>query len=333
VTTGDAGRAIDVHAHYLPPALLANGDRLDRLGVGFDRTANRLLLPAGPSRPVPGPLTELEPRRHWLDRRGIGRQVLSPWLDVVGDDIPAPLAVDWTAAMNDATAADIDGDPTYLAFAALPVADGAAAARELRRCVAELGFVGGAIPTQIAGRNLDDAGLDPLFAAAAELAVPLFLHPYRVLGADRLQRDFLTNVCGNPFETTVAALSLFSAGVPDRYPELKILLAHGGGVLTTLAGRAVRASTSGAAPRKPAADPDEILGAFHYDTVLHDVEALAFTVRRVGTDRVLLGTDHPFPMQLDDPADLVGEAIERAGGDAYAVESVLRNNAVRLLRL
>ncbi len=323
---------IDVHAHYLPPAVLTN--RLaDEAGVGFDPPTRRLLFPSGPSRPVPEPLLDLHTRRASLERRGIGLQVLSPWLDVAGDDLEPSSAVRWTAAMNDATAVDIAGTDTYTAFAALPVTDGAAAARELRRAVTDLGFRGGALPTQIGGANLDEAGLEPLFAAAEELGVPLFIHPHRVLGAERLRRDFLANVCGNPFETTVAALSLFSGGVMDRYPGVRVLLAHCGGALPVLAGRAAHASRAGVADRRNVADPDEILHAFHYDTVVHDPAVLAFALERVGPERVLLGTDDPFPMKVDEPTALVARAVAAAGGSPATFDDVARGNAERLLGL
>jgi aminocarboxymuconate-semialdehyde decarboxylase len=319
---------IDVHAHYLSPALITNS-RMDVPGVGFDTSTRQLLFPSGPSRPVHEPLLDLETRATSLARRGIRLQVLSPWLDVAGDDLPPGAAAQWTAMMNDATAAAIDGAAVYAAFAALPVTDGAAAARELRRSVTELGFRGGAIPTQVGGANLDEADLDPLFVAAEELAVPLFIHPHRVLGAERLRRDFLTNVCGNPFETTVAALSLFAAGVMDRHPDLAVLLAHCGGTLPVLAGRAAQASHAGIAERRTVADPDEILHAFHYDTVVHDPAVLGFALARLGPDRILLGTDDPYPMCVDDPADL----LRRAGAAPDVIDQVTCGNAQTLLQL
>ena len=130
--------------------------------------------------------------------------------------------------MNDAVAGDIDGQPGLRALAALPVTDGGLAADELRRCVDRLGFVGGAIPTQVGGKDLDVAGLEPLWEAAESLGVLLFIHPNRVMGGDRMKVHFLGNVCGNPFETTLAAMRLYFAGVFTNWPELRILLAHGG---------------------------------------------------------------------------------------------------------
>jgi aminocarboxymuconate-semialdehyde decarboxylase len=159
--------------------------------------------------------------------------------------------------------------------------------------------------------------------------VPLFLHPYRVLGAERLARDFLSNVCGNPFETTVAALSLFFGGVFDRHPGLVVLLAHAGGSLPVLAGRAVHACRAGAATRRPVDAVEEILGCFYYDTVLHDPAALAYAVSRLGPDRMVLGTDYPFPMLVDDPAAMVRAAV--AGAPAGAFEQITSSGPRRLV--
>ena len=161
----------------------------------------------------------------------------------------------------------------------------------------------------------------------------MFIHPHRVLGAERLAKDFLTNVCGNPFETTVAALSLFFDGTFDRYPDLKILLAHCGGTLPMLAGRAARAVAAGAATRRTAENADEILNCFTYDTVVHDPGVLAFAVARLGHDRLVLGTDYPFPMLVDDPIDLVRQALVATGEDAHGFDHITRVGPANLLGL
>ena len=316
---------IDVHAHYLPPALLDRAQTDSGLVVGFDQETRRLAFPSGMSRPVPPQLTDLEARAGWNAGRSIHLQVLSPWLDVAGDDLEPAAAAQWTAAMNDATAREIDGNLNYAAFAALPVTDGVAAAAELRRAITELKFLGGTIPTQVGGRNLDEAGLEPLFAAATELGVPLFIHPHRVLGAERLGRDFLTNVCGNPFETTVAALSLFFGGTFDRFPDLKVLLAHCGGTLPMLA------VSAGAATRRSVEEPDDILRCFSYDTVVHDSGVLAFAIARLGDDRLVLGTDYPFPMLVEDPVTLVREGLTATGADAHGFDHITRIGPAKLL--
>jgi Predicted metal-dependent hydrolase of the TIM-barrel fold len=275
---------------------------------------------------------DLDARRAWNAERGLERQVVSPWMDVTGDDLDGSQARSWARLLNDGVAAEIEGDPSFLAFATLPVNDGAAAAEELARCVQELGFVGATLPTQVGGRNLSEGGLQPLFEAAESLDVPLFLHPFRILGASRLQQDFMTNICGNPFEITVAAMDLFFSGVIDRYPALAILLSHCGGTLPLVAGRAAHGSRNNPKVRRSVDAPGQILDAFYYDTVQHDAQALAYSIARVGAKRVALGSDVPFPMAVDDPCGHVRHSLE-LGGLAASYAQVSRGTAEGLVRV
>ena len=321
---------IDLHAHYLPPSILAPAAR-GLLPVSFEPDRRILGFPSGPSRPVPPALTDLPERIRWMTERDIDIQVVSPWMDVAGDDLAGPAARTWCRAMNDAVAGDIDGRPGFRALAALPVTDGGLAADELRRCVERLGFVGGAIPTQVGGKDLDVAGLEPLWEAAESLGVLLFIHPHRVMGGDRVKVHFLGNVCGNPFETTLAAMRLYFAGVFTRWPELRILLAHGGGTLPYLAGRAVHASRHAPGFDRAVNHPDSILQCFYYDTLLHDPRALTFMMQSIGPARVAAGTDAPFPMSLDTPVGYIEQACRRAGLGPNECRRILRGTAEELL--
>ena len=321
---------IDLHAHYLPPSILeAAAEGL--LPVRFKRERRILEFPSGPSRPVPPPLTDLPSRLLWMAERDIDVQVLSPWMDVAGDDLSGPASRTWCRAMNDAVARDLDRQPALKALAALPVTDGVLAAGELRRCVEQLGFVGGALPTQIGGTDLDASGLDPLWEAAESLGVLLFIHPHRVIGGDRVKVHFLGNVCGNPFETTLAAMRLYFAGVFTRWPQLKILLAHGGGTLPYLAGRAVHASHHAPGFERAVEHPDTILQCFYYDTLLHDPRALAFMINSIGPARIAAGTDAPFPMSLDRPVGYIKDTGRRAGLGTDGCTRILRGTAEELL--
>jgi aminocarboxymuconate-semialdehyde decarboxylase len=322
---------IDVHAHYLPTEVLRQAAAGSIPGVGFDPVTSCVLLPDGPTRPVPPPLSSLDQRDTWCSDRQIDLQVLSPWLDCIGDHLQPDEALGWCRAMNDTVAADIDGNSGFIGMAALPIVDGERSAAELRRCVEELGFVGGAIPTQVRGVNLDEVMLEPLYRTACELDVVLFVHPHRVLGADRMSKDFLNNICGNPFETTVAAFSMYLSGVFERFPQLKVLLAHCGGTLPMLAGRAAQASRAGKVDRLPIPTADAVLDCFHYDTVVHDPRVLAFALAQLGPDRVHLGTDLPFPMVVDDPVSLLHAAVDSAGGDPAMFARVTQTNPARLL--
>ncbi len=321
---------IDVHAHYLSPSAPTSAAR-GLLPVTFDTTGRVLDFPSGPSRPIPPALTDLGARERWIDDRGIEVQVLSPWMDVAGDDLTVSAAQEWCRALNDGCAEDILGNPRFKALATLPVVDGEAASHELARAVEQLGFSGGAVPTQVGGKDLDAAGLEPLWEVAEALDAVLFIHPYRVMGGDRMKVHFLGNVCGNPFETTLAAVRLYFAGVFDRWPRLKVLLAHGGGALPYLAGRAVHASRYGPGFRRAVDHPDDILSCFYYDTLLHDPRSLAFMMTSVGPERIAAGTDAPFPMSLDTPVSYVEETCRQAGLRADACRRILRGTAEELL--
>ena len=320
---------IDMHAHYVSPRLFELN--LGSTGVVCDATARTFEFPSGFSRPNPVPLTDLQARAEWIGSHSIDRQILSPWLDLGGDDLKPAEAAAWCRLLNDATAADIAADERFGAFATLPMADGVAAAEELARVVEQLGFQGAAIPANVAGVDLDRAGLDPLFEAALSLDVPLFIHPFRGLAPGRLSQFFLNNVAGIPFETTVAALRLFFSGTLERWPGMKLVLAHAGGALPLLAGRAAHASGRVPLIERELHAPDELLDHFYYDTVLHDAGALRFVAQRVGIDRMVAGTDVPFPMLIDSVSDHLRQSLAgtRLGEDA--LDRVMRTTPERIL--
>ena len=321
---------IDMHAHYLSPSVLRHASA-GSVPVGLAPDGRSLRLPSGQSRPVPPPLCDLTGRLGWMDERAIERQILAPWMDITGDDLPPDAATAWCRTMNDSCAEDIENEPRFGALAALPVVDGEAAARELARSVEQLGLSGGAIPTQVGGRDLDVAGLEPLWEAAGSLGALLFIHPFRVMGGDRFKAHFLGNVCGNPFETTLAALRLYFDGTFERWPDLRILLAHGGGVLPTLAGRAAHASRHAPGFERAIDHPDSILECFYYDTILHDPRALTLLMNAVEPARIAAGTDYPFPMILDRPTDHARQAADQAGLTEDELRRVLCGTAEELL--
>jgi aminocarboxymuconate-semialdehyde decarboxylase len=324
---------IDFHAHFVPrPALdtIAGAGSLP----SYDFETRTVKFPSGSSRPIAPGLVDLRLRMEAIDENQIDVQVLSPWTDLIGDDLRRTDAIRWTSLLNDCAAAAVGANSRFRLLAALPPG-GRDSAQELERCVQELGFVGGTLPTQFAGIDLDDAHLEDLYSVAESLDVPLFIHPGRVLEPRRMGLYFLSNICGYPFETTLAALRLVFSGTFDRYPSLKVVLAHGGGTLPMLAGRA--AHTIGRVPGMPGSSstPSEILGRFYYDSVVHDPMALAFTMSRVGPHRMVFGTDMPFPMAIARPGDLLREAASFQAHEpgAEAAEPLLDLTARLLLGL
>lgn len=325
--------AIDVHAHYVPPRVLRELERApSTYGVGVERTADgsaRLLFPGhGYTRPILPALLELEGRAAELSAAGVRHQVLASWMDAVGYALPAASGARWSRLYNESLAEAVR-EPAlngrFSGLATVPLQDAGRAADELGHAVTDLGLRGVQIGTNVLGRNLDDAGLDPFWQAAVSLRVPVVLHPWHVIGEDRMHRHGMIRLVGYPADTTLAAASLVFGGVADRFPELRILLVHAGGFYPYQAGRLQHAHRIQADP-KPATSPQDALRWFHYDTITHMPEALGYLVGLVGAERVLLGSDAPFDVR--DPAPVA--TVRAARLSAAATEAILESNAVAL---
>jgi aminocarboxymuconate-semialdehyde decarboxylase len=153
------------------------------------------------------------------------------------------------------------------------------------------------IASNICGRNLDDPRFEPLWAAAAELDALMLIHPGNVAGADRLRAYYLTNLIGNPLDTTIAAACLIFGGVLARHPTLNFLMVHGGGFIPYQGGRWVHGWNVRPEPKVHLKEsPQKYLDRFLYDTILHSRAALEFLISSVGAARVFLGSDYPYDM-------------------------------------
>jgi aminocarboxymuconate-semialdehyde decarboxylase len=159
----------------------------------------------------------------------------------------------------------------------------------------------------------------------------MFIHPHHVAGMDRLQEFYLSNLIGNPLDTTIASANLIFSGVLDKYPNLKVILAHGGGQLPYIFGRLEH----GYQVRPECRDfihksPRQFLGNFYFDILTHSDEALRYLVSLVGSDHVLLGTDYPYDMGDNEPVETVLRLTGIAESDR---QRILRDNAVVLFKL
>ena len=262
---------------------------------------------------------------------GVGHLLLSPWISLVPVDAGPDEARLVCRVQNDGLARLVAAYPGRLsAVGAVPVQDPALAARELADLMAVPGLHGVEIPSSVGGRYLGDDFFLPFWEAAAGTGAVVFIHPStRGFGIPALDGYYLWNSVGNPLETAVTAAHIAVAGVLERFPGLRILLAHGGGALPVLRGRLRRAHAVRAeAAARLHEGPDVSLRRFHYDTVTHDAGLLADLIQYAGPEQVLLGSDRPFDMGTDDP---VGEvrALRLGPGE----ELVLGANAGRLLGL
>lgn len=330
---------IDVHAHYVPPRILdVLRDKgrdygiavIDRAGV-----APCLHFDGGLKvRPFfHGLLIEESARIAAMNAIGIDRQVLSLWADLFGYGMPAEKARLWHRLMNDCLAATYARHPRHFSwFASGPLPDGAAAARELERCVKEHGACGGIVAANVEGANLGELPLDEYWAAAESLRVPVFIHPAQPAALPRGRKFGLNPIVQYTFDSTMTLGSLISSGVLDRFPRLDIIVSHGGGALPYLIGRFDLMQTR--MDRHEQGDvargaPSSYLRRFHYDTILHDAAALRYLVGKVQTDRLVLGSDDPFPPMDRDPLG----TITRAGFTADEIAQIADANPRRLLRL
>jgi aminocarboxymuconate-semialdehyde decarboxylase len=250
------------------------------------------------------------PRGGWdLDRRfrdmaaaKVDVQVLSVCPQTFLYAQPPALAAAFARIQNEQLAKLVKTHPgRFQGIGTVPMQAPQQAADELRHAMTVLGLRGIQIGSNIAGKNLDDPELEPVWAAAAELGAFILLHPINVAGMDRLGSYYLNNLIGNPLDTTIAAACLVFSGVLERHPSLKICLAHGGGFVPYQAGRFVHGWHVRAEPKKKLPKPPtDSLQRFYFDTIVHSKEVLEFLVGNAGADRVLLGSDYPFDMGTPD---------------------------------
>ena len=326
---------VDVHLHFLSPrALDAARTSPARVGVRVLDEGERPRLVVGaepPTRPLLEPLYTLPRHLAFLAAQGIEAAVFGPLMDAAGYSLPPRQGAAWSRAQNEGLAASLaEVGGRHAGLATVPLQSPELAAEELRVAVTSLGLRGAMIDPNALGRPLADRSLDPFWKAAAELAAPVMLHPFLLEAVERFGRHYMHNLVGYPFETTLAAGSLILGGTLDRFPDLDVVLVHGGGFLPYHVGRFDRGHAVRPEARADgAALPSSYLRRFHYDTLVQFPPALAYLVALVGADRVLLGSDHPFWLGDPEPARIVREA----GLSAAAQAAILGDNAVRIFHL
>jgi aminocarboxymuconate-semialdehyde decarboxylase len=245
-----------------------------------------------------------------LDAMGVSRAVISPQVNLLADNVPAHLAERSFDLHLERFSAHVAEAPSRLrAFGTVAMATPTTAARQLETVMSTRGFAGVAIAATI-GSGVPHAGFDEFWAAAEALDAWVFVHPtMRAFDIAALTSAGLKNSIGNPIETAVFAATLAAAGVMERFPNLHLLLAHGGGALPAIRGRLARAQEVFSDLEKHLSAPiEESLKRFYYDSLVYDRTLLAELVTWVGADHVLLASDYPFAMGLDDPARSVIQA-------------------------
>ncbi|UIN30986.1 amidohydrolase family protein [Microbacterium binotii] len=326
----------DVHAHLLMPALHAEVERrvpgevqaaaaldLRRNGLASIQASGHMI------RDRFARLTSVEARLAAMNGQGVDRQWVSPspnhfypWANE-GLASWATGEVNRLIAEHVASAAD-----RLVGLGTVPLQHPHLVVDALDDAVLGRGLAGVEISSFAGDVELSDERLEPFWARAAELRAVIFLHPFGCSLDERLDRFYLSNTVGQPTENAVAISHLIFAGVLDRHPGLRLVAAHGGGYLPTAIGRSDRAWRVRPEARGCAHAPSTYLSKIWFDTVVHDERAMRHLVEVAGADRVLLGSDFPFDMGLDDPVAFV----RGAGLQETDVTRILGENAAELLR-
>lgn len=185
----------------------------------------------------------------------------------------------------------------YIGLGTLPMQDTDLAIKELQHCK-ELGFPGVQIGSNINDKNLDEPEFYPIFEACQDLGMAVFVHPWNMMGMDKMKKYWLPWLVGMPAETSRAICSMVFAGIFEKLPDLRVCFAHAGGSFIPTIGRIEHGFNC--RPDLVAIDndvnPREYLGKFWVDCITHDADALQFIIDKVGSDKVCLGSDYPFPL-------------------------------------
>ena len=315
-------KVIDVHAHAAMPEAL---------------TLAELKLGVGPLRPDLALPATLDQRLADMDAQGIDMQSLSVnafWYDADRD-----VATKICALQNERLAELCAQHPErFVAFASVALQFPELAADQLEHGVKKYQLRGAAIGGSCAGKEISDPAFDPFWAKAEALGVPVFIHPQPGGAPSQLKQRFrgngyLDNVIGNPLETTIALSHLIFDGSLDRFPQLKIIAAHGGGYLPSYAGR----SDHGCQTRPEACPggihgpikkkPSEYLAQMYYDTMVFTAEGLRHLAAEVGTSQLMIGTDYPYPWTRT----AVDHVLSTPGLSDADKAAILQGNAATLL--
>ncbi|MBI5879143.1 MAG: amidohydrolase [Chloroflexi bacterium] len=324
---------LDMHAHVIPPEALREVNPAEewRPRVFRDEQGKQKVDHGGV---VIGAATRefVHIDRILAEQRPAGVDViaLSPWTSLFNYERSTDDALRSGRLQNEAIARYVRDYPQQVAgYGTVPLQYPALAAREAAHVVKQLGLNGIEIGTNVNGVYLGDEKLLPFWEAVAALDTFVFVHPVPGVGGPLMRQYDLGNLYGNPAENGLTTASLIFGGVLERFPSLKICIAHGGGVLPYIIGRLDQGYRARARSKTIITRlPSEYLRMLYFDTITHSAEALRYLIAVVGADHVLLGSDYPFDMGYERPAELVN-SLNLPPAEAQAI---LGASAARLLK-
>ena len=240
-------------------------------------------------------------------------------------------ALDLSKLLNDHISSVVDESPKrFIGLGTIPLQDPDKSIKELERC-SKMKLAGVQIGSNVNGKNLNETELFPMFEAASDLDMSIFVHPWEMMGENEMKKYWLPWLVGMPAETSRAICSMIFGGIFERLPNLRVAFAHGGGAFPVTSGRIqhgynVRPDLCAVDNQ---VDPVNYLGRFWVDSLVHDADTLDFLLDKIGPDRIALGTDYPFPLGELEP----GKLIESMSLSSEQRDKLLFRNALEWLGL
>ncbi len=240
-------------------------------------------------------------------------------------------AYDTSRFFNDHIAEVVERYPKkFIGLGTIPMQHADIAVKEMERCK-KLGLAGIEIGSNVNDINLNEPQFFPIYAAAQELDMAIFVHPWNMMGTKQMSKYWLPWLVGMPAETSRAICSMIFGGVFEKFPKLRVAFAHGGGSFPSTIGRIEQGYK--VRPDLTALDndvnPRDYLGRFYVDSLIHDVNFLNYVINLIGEDKICLGSDYPFPLGEAVP----GEEINALSVAKKTKDKLLYKNALNWLGL
>ena len=323
---------IDTHAHMLPQSTLEalRSESKNFPSINLIESVEKYQLSFNgekPTRPIMPKLRMFLEREQFLLNNAIDLQISGGWLDSFGYEIEPEEGADWSRFLNEGMLTDCKGRDELVPLATVPMQSGKLAAKVLQEAV-KAGMPGAMIGTQPHGGygNLDDPDLDEFWEIAAELQVPIVIHP--MFGSDdaRLHDMQMMNAVGRVCDVSVAISRMLFKGHLTRYDGLTIIASTGGGALPYMLGRLER---NFKAFPDLVGDPVQEFHKLYFDSIVFQPDILQFLSKKVGVEKIMLGSDYPFPIGDQEPRSV----IDKARFSESDQELMLTGNARKLFRL